>query len=139
MLPGGGYRYAASTAAPPAAWKTLASRVGTAGRTLQLAELLVWTTGLNEAQLGELEAYLTTKWTALPLTPSPATTLQLTLPSVDVASAGLVLWLDAAEAETLTSAGSALTRWSDRMAPSSQYLTLPVGSALATQGAIATF
>ena len=112
---GGGYLWSTAAASVPPVWATTnVATVGTAGKSLHLAELLAWTTGLSDTQLAGVDAYLRGKWSAgLPLTVAPATTVSSALPgaaSADVgANANAILWLDASDASTLFSDAAGTT------------------------------
>ena len=57
-----GHQWSTPSTSLPSSWTAQEVVVGTAGRSLQLAELLVWPLALSTAQLSSLEAYLVAKW-----------------------------------------------------------------------------
>ena len=95
-----------------------------------ISEVLSYNTALTLAQRQQIEGYLAWKWGLISLLPSthPYKTIVPSLAPVSVSGvsrasinswnplqiSGLQLWLDAADASTLTVAGSAVTQWRDK-------------------------
>jgi hypothetical protein len=125
----GGTTYAQSAASPPVAWLTNPVTIGSAATTLRLAELLVWSTGLDAAALQTLDAYLRAKWSDLPAFASLPATTNLFLPSAEpkpvltvftdnilfLWEAGALDTMACADGSAPTTAGDGITQWRPAM------------------------
>jgi hypothetical protein len=73
-----------------------------------ISEVIIFTTALTTSQRQQIEGYLANKWgLAASLPGGGAITTPTQLP-------GCVIWLDAADAKTLTLSSSSVTQWADK-------------------------
>jgi hypothetical protein len=87
------------------------------GTNMDIAELLIYGTALSTSQRQQVEGYLAWKWGLVANLPTghpgklmPAFSTGFTVKSIS----GLALWLDAADASTITGASSSVTAWKDK-------------------------
>jgi hypothetical protein len=84
---------------------------------IQLYETITYTTTLTTSQRQLIEGYLAWKWgllSSLPGTHPYKTTPLFTRPFQPTDILGCSLWLDAADASSLTLSGSSVTQWNDK-------------------------
>lgn len=85
-----------------------------------ICEICIFNSTLTTSQRVQLEGYLTDKWRQAALPTTQAYFSQRALPSTplftptSLNSTSIALWLDAADASTLTTSGTTVTQWRDK-------------------------
>ena len=89
-----------------------------------IGEVLVYSTSLSTTQRQQVEAYLASKWGlqgSLPSTHPAKLYKALSVPFVPTQIPGCTVWLDGADATTLTLVGSNVSQWNDKSGSSNHY------------------